>query len=153
MRKTLLFLCSLFLGMVNFCMHAQTSKEANTTFVVYKANVTLPLTENEEALIKEVYQEAFKSLVLNNPERLRNIKNILRNRVEIKSMPNYPKETKLLSEVPLFNKYNAKIKRKRFDKDNFNPLSYNFDFYSKSTQIYRVNNTDYYIVIKSQYQN
>lgn len=152
MRRTLLFFSSLFLCLLSFNGYAQKHKDKNTTIVSFKPNVNLPLTLDEEKLIKEVYQDKFSSQVLNNPERLKNIKNILRNRVEIKRLPNFPKQVKLLSEVSLFNKYNAKLKRKRFDKDKFNPLSYNFDFYSNSTQIYRVDNTDYYIVIKSQYQ-
>lgn len=81
------------------------------------------------------------------------IENLLRNRVEVSVLSDFPKQVKLLSEVSLFNKYNAKLKRKGFDKDDFNPLSYNFDFYSKTTQIYRVDNTNYYIIIKSQYQD
>ena len=84
-----------------------------------------------------------------NESRKRYIHNAIEHAL---SLGDFPKEVKMLSEVTIFNKYNTQLSRKRFDKDNFNPLSYNFDFFSNSTQIYRVDNTDYYIVIKSQYQ-
>ena len=152
MRKTLLFFCGLFIGLLSLSGQAQKPVENSTRMVNFKANVQFPLNSYEEELIREVYKDAYDSQVLNNPERLRNLKDILRNRVSVQYLPSFQKEVKSLSEVSLFNKYNPKIKRKRFDKDNFNPLSYNFDFFSKSPQIYRVDNTDYYIVIKSQYQ-
>ena len=44
--------------------------------------------------------------------------------------------------------YNKKIIRPVFDKNNFNPLLYNFNFFLKTKQIYRVDNTNYLIVIK-----
>jgi hypothetical protein len=149
-KKSLLFL-SLFLSVSGFYVYAQNHKDLKTPVVTFNNNVKLPLSADEKKLIKEVYQEEYY-LITENPERLRFVKNILRNRLEIKVLNNFPKEVELLSEVPLFNKYNARLKRKRFDKDNFNPLSYNFDFYSKTTQIYKVDNSDYYIIIKSQYQ-
>jgi len=91
--------------------------------------------------------------VLDNPQRLKSIKNILRNRVQILNIIDYPKDYELLSQVPLFDKYNSSLKRETFNKSEFNPLRYNFDFYAKQTQVFRVDNTDYYIVIKPQYQN
>ena len=152
MRKTLLLLISLFITLSSIDGNAQKRDTNHGRVIIVNPNLKAPLTPKEEALIKEVYQDQFNSQVLNNAERLRNIKDILRNRVEIQQIADFPKEVKMLSEVTIFNKYNTQLSRKRFDKDNFNPLSYNFDFFSNSTQIYRVDNTDYYIVIKSQYQ-
>ncbi|MFK2819632.1 hypothetical protein U0L90_05850 [Flavobacteriaceae sp. LMIT009] len=152
MKKKLLLFLSLFLSVSGFYGHAQNKKDIKTPIVSFKSNVNPPLSLHEKNLIKEVYQEEF-SLISESPERLRFVKNLLRNRVEVSVLNDFPKQVKLLSEVSLFNKYNAKLKRKGFDKDDFNPLSYNFDFYSKTTQIYRVDNTNYYIIIKSQYQD
>ena len=152
MKKKLLLFLSLFLSISGFYVYAQNHKDLKTPVVTYKNNVNLPLSADEKELIKEVYQEEY-NLISENPERLRFIKNLLRNRVDVRVLNDFPKQVKLLSEVPLFNKYNAKLKRKMFDKDDFNLLSYNFDFYSKTTQIYRVDNTNYYIIIKSQYQD
>lgn len=152
MKKKLLLFLSLFLSISGFYAYAQNHKDLKTPVVAYKNNVNLPLSADERELIKEVYQEEY-NLISDNSERLRFIKNLLRNRVDVRVLNDFPKQVKLLSEVSLFNKYNAKLKRKMFDKDDFNPLSYNFDFYSKTTQIYRVDNTNYYIIIKSQYQD
>jgi len=102
--------------------------------------------------LQEEYGDMLYNNVLNNPQRLKDIKNLLRNRVSVVELPNFKKEVTLLSQVPLFNNYNKKLRRKRFKKDTFNPLKYNFDFYSKGTKMYRVDRTNYYIVIKSQYQ-
>ena len=152
MKKKLLLFFSLFLSVSGYYMYAQNQKNLKTPIVTFNNNINLPLNADEKELIREVYQEEY-NLISENPERLRFIKNLLRNRLEVSVLSDFPKQVKLLSEVSLFNKYNAKLKRKGFDKDDFNPLSYNFDFYSKTTQIYSVDNTNYYIIIKSQYQD
>ncbi|VAW36026.1 hypothetical protein MNBD_GAMMA01-1060, partial [hydrothermal vent metagenome] len=40
-----------------------------------------------------------------------------------------------------------------FNKNTFNPLKYTFDFYSRGGYMYKVDNTNYFIIIKSQYLN
>lgn len=154
MCKTLLFFCTLFLSSIVFTVNAQSvSKISVSKTVVFKPNVSFPLNGTEKRMLIEVYGESLKENVLDNPQRLKSIKNILRNRVKVLSISNYTKDYKLLSQVPLFNKYNASLKRDTFDTSQFNPLKYSFDLYSKQTQVFRVDNTDYYIVIKSQHQN
>jgi len=154
MIKTLLFIGILFSGSLTTTVNAQTaSKNLASKTVVFNKNVKDPLNTLEKNMLIEVYGESLQKNVLNNPQRLRSIKNIIRNRVEILNLPNYPKDYKLLSQVPLFNKYNSSLKREAFRKTTFNPLRYTFDFYTNETQVFRVDNTDYYIVIKSQYQN
>lgn len=154
MHKTLLFFCIFFISCVTATVSAQSFfNNSGSRTVVFKSNVKMPLNNNEKRMLIEVYGESLKENVLDKPERLKSIKNILRNRVEIYSILNYEKEYKLLSQVPLFDKYNTLIERKKFKKTEFNPLKYNFDFYAKGTQVFRVDNTDYYIVIKSQHQN
>lgn len=154
MIKTLLFIGILFSGSITTTVNAQTAiNNLASKTVVFNKNVKDPLNTLEKNMLKEVYGESLQKNVLNNPERLRSIKNIIRNRVEILNLPNYPKNYKLLSQVPLFNKYNSSLKREAFRKTTFNPLRYTFDFYTNEAQVFRVDNTDYYIVIKSQYQN
>lgn len=153
MKKTLLFICSFFVYSMGYLTYGQSFHKKEPKYIIYKNNMNSPLTKKEIEQLKEVYEKEYTSFVLNNPHHLKFLKNILRNRIEIKELRDYPKKTKLLSEVAVFDKYNSKLKRKRFDKDNFNPLSYNFDFYAKSMQIYKVDNTNYYIFIKSQYLN
>lgn len=121
----------------------------------YNDNVNLPLTSAESALINEVYGNTANDNILDKPQRLKDIKNILRNRVEIKSVPNArdQKACTLLSEVPLMDYYVSNLQRDTsFNPQNFNPLKYLFNFYSHGTHMYRVDNTNYFIIIKSQYK-
>ena len=154
MIKTLLFLFTLFFFSLTFTTNAQSmlSKSGSKT-VVYKQNVNLPLSSIEKEKLTEVYGESLKENVLNNPQRVKSIKNILRNRIEILKMSDYRKNYLLLSQVPLFDKYNASLKRGKFRVSTFNPFMYNFNFYAKQVQVFRVDDTDYYILIKSQHQN
>lgn len=123
--------------------------------VNYTANVNSPLTSVERQQLEEVYGDKLQDYVLSKPERLKAIKNILRNRISVVVIanPKNQKETKLLSEVPLFDYYVSNLKRDiPFNKNTFNPLKYNFDFYKKGASMYQVDNTNYFIVIKSQHQ-
>ncbi|WP_347922520.1 hypothetical protein [Pontimicrobium sp. SW4] len=154
MLKTLLFLNTLFLFCIAGIANAQSvSNYSGSKTVIFDSNVDTPLNSMEKEMLTDIYGETLQKNVLDNPQRLKSIKNILRNRVEILNLPNYPKDYKLLSQVPLFDKYNTSLKREKFKKAKFNPLKYNFDFYAKQAQVFRVDNTDYYIIIKSQHQN
>ena len=115
----------------------------------YPSNIDLPFSKSELNKLEEVYDQNLNDQILDRPIRIKDIKDILRNRVYI-----YQENIKdlsdigLLSEVALFEIYNKKIIRPVFDINNFNPLLYNFNFFSKLKQTYRVDNTSYLIVIK-----
>jgi hypothetical protein len=147
MPKKIHYIIAIVFLCISFFTNAQTDN-----IVKYTANIKAPLTHKENVQLQEVYGDMLQDYVLNNPQRLKDIKNILRKRVSVVEIPNFNKEVALLSQVPLFNNYNKKLRRKRFNKDTFNPLKYNFEFHSKGTKIYRVDRTNYYIVIKPQYQ-
>jgi hypothetical protein len=153
-RKILPFVVILCFSFSNFSFSQSSIKKEPLKHVNYNINVDLPLNKKELLQIKEVYGDKAENDILSKPQRLKDIKNILRNRVEIiqyqnKSLSGF----KLLSEVSLFNDYNNNLKRDLiFDKTNFNPLKYQFDFYSRNSSTYRVDNTQYLIVIKSQHQ-
>ena len=120
--------------------------------VNYSENCFLPFTDSEIAMLNDVFVDNLDTYVLDKPNRALDIKDILRNRVniykeEIKDIFNYP----LLSSVGLFNIFNNNETPPVFDKDNFNPLIYNFEFGSKSRQVYRVDNTNYLIIINSKF--
>lgn len=120
--------------------------------VNYSENCFLPFTDSEIAMLNDVFVDNLDTYVLDKPNRALDIKDILRNRVniykeEIKDISNYP----LLSSVGLFNIFNNNETLPVFDKDNFNPLIYNFEFGSKSRQVYRVDNTNYLIIINSKF--
>lgn len=126
----------------------------NQKTVTYKSNVKNPLTSDELAMITEVYGETTADNVLGNPIRLKNIKNILRNRVEILELPadKNKKSCPLLSTVPLMDYYVDGLERDVvFNPETFNPLKYLFNFNSNGSELYKVDNSNYYIYIKSQH--
>ncbi len=94
-------------------------------------------------------------MVLNNPEFLKDIKHLLRNRIEIYEEADVSKQkkTKLLSQVSLNKTYNSNLKRDlSFNRDTFNPLKYQLDFFEKGTYLYQIDNTNYFILVTSQYR-
>lgn len=142
--------------LISLNLNAQSTKWTKTVnHVVYNDIVNNPLTNIELNQLKEVYGNHLEKDVLNRPQRLKDVKNILRNRVEIVeiSNPHDQKPCKLLSEVPLFDSYVNDLERDLyFNKNTFNPLKYMFEFYSKGGSMYQVDNTNYFIIIKSQYE-
>jgi hypothetical protein len=117
--------------------------------------VNAPLTSAELGLITEVYGVTANDNILDKPQRLKDIKNILRNRVEIKEIPKASdqKDCTLLSEVSLMDYYVVDLQRDtNFNPQNFNPLKYLFNYYSYGTHMYRVDDTNYFIIIKSQHK-
>lgn len=55
----------------------------------------------------------------------------------------------LLSNVSRVNKYNANLKYEFIDLISFNPLMYHFDYSKNINQFFRIDNTDFIIMIKS----
>ncbi|MBT8267317.1 MAG: hypothetical protein KJO41_03560 [Bacteroidia bacterium] len=145
----------LVLYLFTFTLNAQSNDQRQPLPLAnYDQNVNAPLTSSERLKLEEVYGNKLQSYVLSQPERLKAIKNILRNRVQILEFANSKdqKQCTLLSEVSLFDYYVNDLQRdQQFNKHTFNPLKYNFDFYSRGSHLYRVDNTSYYILIKSQH--
>lgn len=134
---------------------AQDDKLAKVIPIKYNDNVKSPLNNEELSKIKEVYGDYTNQYVLSNLNKLNVIKNILRNRVKI-----YIEDKKdisllqSLSEVPLSEGFNdALLRNVEFDVKTFNPLKYDFNYNSRDkTKRYKVDNTNYVIVVYSQYQ-
>ena len=136
----------------NFSNKSSSENNSYNWIVDYPDNIRLPFTNLEIQKLKYIYGDQLKKYVLDKPSRVKDIKHILRNRVviqneDVKDISNYP----LLSTVSIFDVFNNSIKFPLFNKDNFNPLIYNFNFNSKTRLIYRVDNTNYLIVIKSKF--
>lgn len=124
--------------------------------IKFNSNTKTPFSNDELYKLQEVYGAALSKEILNRPNRVLGIKEILRNRVTIKNIsdPNQKKPCPLLSEVPLFDAFVSNLKRDQFfDPSTFNPLKYNFPFHRKGYQLYRVDKTDYFILIKPQHYN
>ena len=123
-----------------------------TFALVALANISDANAQQVNAKIQEVYGDKTQEIVQNDPERIKVLNDLLDNRIKIVESPivgedKYPK----LSSVPLANKYNPNLQRDLvFDPNNFNPLKYNMNFFTPTVQIYRVDNTDYIIVINTQ---
>lgn len=115
-------------------------------------NTNISTAQETNAKIQEVYGDKTQELVINDPERLSFLTDLLENRIKVIEMPaNEKKAYTKLSTMPLVNKYNAAIKRDFiFDPNNFNPLKYDLIFSSKKTEVYQIDNTNYFIVIQPQ---
>ena len=118
------------------------SDRHNPWIIELGESVTNPLTSQEIRFIKSALGEEAYNRIINVKALEQNIKDILRNRVQILTKRFFPFEKfpKLSSitnsnSSPIFNKY------------NFNPLFYDFDFESFESQVYRVDGTDYLINI------
>jgi hypothetical protein len=137
---------------VNFLNKNVIKKNSYNWIVDYPKNIELPLTNSEIQMLEHVYVDKLKKYVLDKPSRVKDIKHIFRNRViiqceDVKDISNYP----LLSTISVFNAFNDLLEPPLFDKDAFNPLIFNFDFNSKRRLIYRVDNTNFLIVVKSKF--
>lgn len=97
--------------------------------------------------IIDVYGASFAA---NNPGMYQKMHKLLQERVRYQRMAETPDEkfTKL-SQVALLNKNNPGLTRDQnfVNADNFNPLKYDLNFYAKTTQVYRFDNTDILVII------
>ena len=151
MRKAIIFLLILIFSSFGAVIAQNDSNNQKGWITQYPSNIDLPLSQDELLKLDKAYGDELKSQILDRPVRLKDIKDILRNRVfiykeNIKNLSKIP----LLSNVAIFDIYNSKLRRPIFRKNDFNPLLYNFNFFSKTKQIYRADNTNYLIVIKSR---
>ncbi|MCF1422458.1 hypothetical protein [Mangrovimonas futianensis] len=148
-------LCTMFFWLIFFKVRAQeNSNYPSLKPIEYKENVRAPFSAQELGFLEEVYGEYLDQVVINNNQKQKEIKNLLRNRIEYLQINDASdqKKCEMLSEVSLFDAYNKNLTRdKKFNQDLFNPLKYNFNFYSRGSQMYRVDGTNYFILIRSQY--
>ena len=124
--------------------------------IQYNTNVNAPFSVTELSQLNEVYGASLDKEILSRPNRVLAMKNLLRNRIVIenRSKPKDQKKCTLLSEVPLFDAFVSTLQRDSvFNPQEFNPLKYAFSFYSRGEHMYRVDGTDYFIIVKSQHSN
>lgn len=125
-----------------------------TVLFVCFTNINNSFSQQINPKITEVYGEKTQEIFQNDPDRLKALTDLLDNRIKIVESPVIveDKYTKL-STIPLLNKYNPNLTRDAvFNPNTFNPLKYNLNFFTTEVQIYRIDNTDYIIVIDSQKQ-
>ena len=102
--------------------------------------------------VKEMYGESIKKISSSDSLRINFFNDLIENRIKIieSIFEDNEKYTKL-SAVALLNKYNPSLLRDEFFEINtFNPLKYNLNFFSNTTEVYRIDGTNYIIVIIPQ---
>ncbi len=149
MKKTIFFLSILVFSNIGAIIAQNDFKKHDKWITHYPSNVEAPFSNDELIKLEAAYGDELQNQILRRPIRVKDIKDILRNRVfiyqeNIKDLSKTP----LLSEITIFNIYNHKSNRPIFRENDFNPLLYNLNFFSKAKQTYRVDNTNYLIVIK-----
>ncbi|HJN54710.1 MAG TPA: hypothetical protein QGI27_06555 [Flavobacteriaceae bacterium] len=149
MKKTIFFLSILVFSNIGAVIAQNDFKKHDKWITHYPSNVEAPFSNDELIKLEAAYGDELQNQILRRPIRVKDIKDILRNRVfiyqeNIKDLSKTP----LLSEITIFNIYNHKSNRPIFRENDFNPLLYNLNFFSKVKQTYRVDNTNYLIVIK-----
>ena len=118
-------------------------KKTNSWITEYPNNIALPLTNLEIKKIEAAFQdELYLNRIYSSKSLITDIKDILRNRVSIEL-----ENIKDISHLPLLSSLNFKVKTK-FNLRNFNPLLYDFDFQSKTQKMFRVDDTNYVIIVK-----
>lgn len=134
--------------------YAQQQRTTDKPSFAYQALVEVKINPllSERAIqqrINEVFEDEATSLVFDNPHRLNSILYFFRHRFFILERKQVANEKLVkLSEVPLFNKYNDGLQREAvFNPYNFNPLKYQLDIFSPKKKMYRVDHSDYVIII------
>ena len=119
------------------------NKKGNNWIIDFNENVNKPFTVTESNNIIEAFGEESFTRIKKNTVLEKNIKDILRNRVKV-----LIKEFQANENIPKLSSIYEINFPTRFTKQEFNPLVYDFDFNDKKNQIFRVDKTDYIIIIK-----
>lgn len=105
--------------------------------------------------IVEVYGTMADQLVSNDKDRLKMLNDLLQQRTSLVQKPiDGTEKLPKISTIPLFNKYNPGLKRDAtgaaFDPQQFNVLKYKIPFTAINTRLYRIDGTNYILVVKPQ---
>jgi len=139
MRKIYVCMMFLFLGL---CMNAQTQKDS------YKFK-----GHQVDTFINEVYGDQAQKLIFSNQRRYQTLRKLITERMQIVRQAElrgkkYPK----ITEKGMLDMYNKNIKHDGFfNKNTFNPLKYNLEFFDiQGLRAYRIDNTEYLLIIQPQ---
>ena len=140
--KSLLF--PLFLISIVLIGYSQSGKNETWTFG-FKKNIDLPLTQSDiDKIIFAYGSEKLQSIISVNALK-KYYKNILRNRVKI-----YVKKYYFDENIPKLSSVGPNLDVNIINSEKFNPLLYDFPFFSKKPHYYRVGQTDFLVVINPQ---
>lgn len=142
------FLLATFLVIAGFL-------NAQQTHVHFPDNVNAPLTSKEKANFEQVYGKD-ATFVMQKPSLLKNLKDLVRNRVEVIEVP-YEKaqgsedfrNAKDLSMTELYTVFNQNLTNDmQYSAQSFNILKYAINFFPEKKEYYKLGN--YYISILPQ---
>lgn len=99
-----------------------------------------------DAKLREVYGTNFFN---SKPELKQQFVRLLNERVRyVQELYSPDEKYPSVQAQGLQNKQNSSLQAHTiFDEQQFNPLIYKLDFFSKQTQVYRIDNSDYLLVI------
>lgn len=122
-----------------------------TQFIVFSGHSQIT-KEKSTAYIKEFFGDKYNVFVNEQPQRIASYLNLLTERIEFKKISNSKGEKYIkISELELFNKFNPNIRRdSSYDISTFNPLKYSMQFFNLKTNIYRLEGTEWVIIVKAQ---
>lgn len=148
-----LFSCMFFMITNSATAQSDWAEKAEVEYANAK-NVEAKLTQDEKQFIDAVFGDKVTELVYNNPDFLKSLKHLIRNRISIVKVESNSKAKKgmLLSKIPLANDFATQEISKFSTIEGFNPLKYKMEFFSKGTYMYIIDNTDYVIEITSQFR-
>jgi hypothetical protein len=123
-------------------MTAQTHKTVHT----FKAHQV-------DTFIQEVYGDQAQTMIFSNQKRYETLRKLILERMQIiRQAEIRDKKYTKISEVGMLNMYNKDVKHDGFfNKNTFNPLKYNLEFFDiNSLRVYRIDNTEYLLIIQPQ---
>lgn len=111
-----------------------------------------PVMSNLDTFLNEVFIGEGK--IKPDSRQYQYFKELFENRLTYKKVDNKllnKKEVQHISDVNLNTIFNSNLSRDNtFNINSFNPFKYNLNFYSKSLQIFKLENTDYVMLIYPQ---
>lgn len=142
-RILIILICLLFFNSSGIAQES----ERNTWISNFPDNVNLPFNAYEMHKIESAFDDkAYLEKIFSSKALTKEFKDILRNRIKIEQ-----ENIKDISSIPYLSSVkflgNKKLLKRKFDSKFFNPLLYDFDFFSKKKKIYRVDGTNYLIII------
>ncbi|WP_343636438.1 hypothetical protein [Fluviicola sp.] len=118
-------------------------------FQGYSQTISMQLSDAQiQSRVSEVYGNDYTA---QNPSLVEAFGKLLNERISFMNTPagadeKYP----ALSSYPLMNKNNPSLEGtdfEDFDLQSFNPLVYHFEFFSDKTQVMRIDNTNYIMIV------
>lgn len=145
--KIVVFCILLFIG--GLVSYGQNRVDNFTLKTLHKNAIKVKNTPKQiKRHINEVFIHHANELVYQNPTRYSAIQSFFQRYFILEKAPVTDEKIPSLSEIPLNNKYNSILQRESvFNALEFNPLKYQLDFFSNTKKMYRIDNTNFVIII------